>query len=330
MPRRKSGPRLYLDKKRRHWIIRDGSNFIRTGCAELQSEWAEKLLAQYIAKKYEPPKSDLPPLADILHFYLKHKVPQMKSRSAKYNVASLAKFWGDKTIDDVTPANCRAYIAARSQSAARADLEKLQAAINFWHVEKSPLAIVPPVLKPPKSEPRDRWMTIPEVAKLLRVARKTEHLKRFIMVALYTGSRAGVVRDLEWSWIDFDAGTMRRRARGTAETGNKRTPQIRLPRKLKHFLRRWHKADNGLQKYVVHYEGEKIKRAPWRTWDLACEAAGLTDVMIHTLRHTRATWMVQRGVPPWQAAGYLGMTVRTLEQTYGHHSPDWQSEAADI
>jgi hypothetical protein len=40
--------------------------------------------------------------------------------------------------------------------------------------------------------------------------------------------------------------------------------------------------------------------------------------------------MVQRGVPPWQAAGYLGMTVRVLEQTYGHHSPDWQADAADI
>ena len=40
--------------------------------------------------------------------------------------------------------------------------------------------------------------------------------------------------------------------------------------------------------------------------------------------------MVQKGVAPWQAAGYLGMSVRVLESTYGHHSPDYQRDAADI
>ena len=40
--------------------------------------------------------------------------------------------------------------------------------------------------------------------------------------------------------------------------------------------------------------------------------------------------MMQRGVSPWQAAGFLGMSVRVLEATYGHHSPDYQRDAADI
>jgi len=26
----------------------------------------------------------------------------------------------------------------------------------------------------------------------------------------------------------------------------------------------------------------------------------------------------------WEAAGYLGMTVETLEEVYGHHHPDHQ------
>jgi hypothetical protein len=34
--------------------------------------------------------------------------------------------------------------------------------------------------------------------------------------------------------------------------------------------------------------------------------------------------------PPWAAAGFLGMTVRTLEQVYSHHSPDYQGEAPDV
>lgn len=48
----------------------------------------------------------------------------------------------------------------------------------------------------------------------------------------------------------------------------------------------------------------------------------------HTLRHTAATWLMQRGADPWQAAGFLGMSVQVLLDTYGHHHPDYMREAA--
>jgi hypothetical protein len=38
---------------------------------------------------------------------------------------------------------------------------------------------------------------------------------------------------------------------------------------------------------------------------------------------------MQRGVPIWQAAGYLGMAAQTLERTYGHHHPDFMRGAAE-
>jgi hypothetical protein len=40
--------------------------------------------------------------------------------------------------------------------------------------------------------------------------------------------------------------------------------------------------------------------------------------------------MMQAGVPIWQAAGFLGMSVKTLETVYGHHSPDHQEQAANV
>jgi integrase len=48
----------------------------------------------------------------------------------------------------------------------------------------------------------------------------------------------------------------------------------------------------------------------------------------HTLRHTAATWLMQRGVPISQAAGYLGMSPMMIERTYGHHHPDYMRVAA--
>ena len=54
----------------------------------------------------------------------------------------------------------------------------------------------------------------------------------------------------------------------------------------------------------------------------------LGKVIPHTLRHTAATWLMQRGVPIWQAAGYLGMSAEMVERTYGHHHPEYMRAAA--
>ena len=48
-----------------------------------------------------------------------------------------------------------------------------------------------------------------------------------------------------------------------------------------------------------------------------------------TLRHTAATWLMQRGVPVWEAAGFLGMSAEVLLGTYSHHHPDFLHGAAN-
>jgi hypothetical protein len=53
------------------------------------------------------------------------------------------------------------------------------------------------------------------------------------------------------------------------------------------------------------------------------------NVTPHTLRHTAATWLMQRGAPMWEAAGFLAMSEKTLRDTYGHHHPAHLRGAAD-
>jgi integrase len=180
---------------------------------------------------------------------------------------------------------------------------------------------------PPRPEPRDRWLTRDEAARLLWASRHVEHLKRFVLLGLYTGSRSGVILSLEWGWIDLGRGVMRRRARGQAETAIKRTPPVRLGRKILGFLRRWKRESEG--GLVVHYRGQRMQELG-SSWVTACAKAGLQDVSPHTLRHTRATWLMQEGVDLWQAAGHLGMSPGVLQKTYGHHHPDYQEDAAEV
>jgi integrase len=99
---------------------------------------------------------------------------------------------------------------------------------------------------------------------------------------------------------------------------------VRLPDQLVAHLRRW-KARG--QRYVVEWNGQPISRID-RAFRAAAKDAGFGyDVTPHTLRHTVATWLMQNGSDLWDAAGFLGMTVETLERVYGHHHPDHQSSA---
>jgi integrase len=330
MPRRRSPPRLYLDRIRKQWLIRDGALGIRTGCPETNRVGAEKRLAEYLASKHKPEPSADPLIADFLLAYSnEHLAATRSAKNGAYNIANLSKWWGDKKLSDVIAANCRAYAKTKKPAAARRDLEMLRAAINHWHREYGPLPVIPAVVLPDKPEARERWMTRSEAAKLLWHARRTPHLARFILLGLYTGSRSGVLLRLEWSWIDLKHGLMARRAAGSSEAKNKRTPKVKLGRRILAHLKRWHRLDGKHRQFVCHYDGQQITKLR-RSFPTAAKYAKLKNVTPHVLRHSRATWLMQKGVDPWKAAGHLGMSVETLLRVYGHHHPDYQKEAAEV
>lgn len=261
--------------------------------------------------------------------YATEHLPHTRAaKNAAYNVGNLSGWWGEKRLTDVTAANCRAYAITRTKAAGRRDLETLRAAIGHFHREHGPLPVVPAVTLPPKPAPRDRWLTKGEAARLLWAARHTPHLARFVLIGLYTGTRSGAILALEWSWIDLVSGVMHRRAPGKAEDARKRAPPVKLGRRILSHLRNWQRLDEGAG-HVVHYDGARVLRIK-RSWSGAVKRAGLTGVTPHTLRHTRATWLMQAGVPPWEAAGSLGMSVEMLTRQYGHHHPDFQRKAAEV
>lgn len=330
MPRRAHGPRLYLDPRRRTWIIRDGPHFVRTGCGETDRRAAEGALETYLGRKHRPQPSPTPLIDDVLNAYGAEHGPHTKApQTVAHTIGNLLRFWSGKRVAEITSRSCRGYANGRTGPAARRDLETLRAAIRYWHREYGPLPSVPAVTLPPKPTPRERWLTRSEAARLLWAARRTPHLARFILIGLYTGTRSGAILALKWEWIDLERGIMRRRAPGESES-HKRRPPVRLGGRILSHLRRWHcgiSKDNGT---VVEYGGQPVTKLR-RSWTTARKRARLDEkVTPHTLRHTRATWLMQAGVNPWQAAGSLGMSLRMLEQIYGHHHPDWQKDASEV
>ena len=352
MPARSKGPRLYLrparhDKTGHHaaiWIIRDGNHQQSTGCPAYDVSGAERALGLYITNKHvraagaskrDPGQI---PIADILAIYLRDVVSRhSRPKETKSRIKALDSFFGDKLLSCVTGETCRAYVAQRStDAAARRELEDLRAAINHHRREGLCDKIVEVVL-PPERPHRQRWLTRSEAARLIWSAwryrevqkgkqtdrRSRQHVARFILVALYTGTRASAVcgaalqATVGHGWVDLERGVYYRRPAGQRET-KKRQPTIPLPDRLLAHMRRWKR--NG-QRFAVEWNGETVQNIKKAFANVAADA-GLGDVTPHVLRHTAATWLMQAGTDMWEAAGYLGMTVEMLSQRYGHHHPD--------
>jgi integrase len=380
MPRQSSGPHLWFDKARGTWTIVDGKHKQRTGFGKADRGAATKALENYLSEQHSPEITPSPTVADVLAIYGAEHAPTVSDGGyiIGCRIGSLLEWWGDKVVKDVTTENCRAYtkhrekenarkavereiakarkekrkpdIAAAEMDApsgttgARGDLEVLRSAINYYHAEKTPLAVVPVVWLPQKPEGRDQWLTREQIARFLWAARRTvenlevdpekkprlvRRLCRFILLAFYTGSRSGVVVGTRYRLLDFDNDFMQRKPRGSRQT-KKKAPPHKMPKRLKSWLLRWQRIDGKAADYVVHLGGEKVLKMR-KAWAGARDLAELPDdITPHTLRHSRATHLMRnRKVANEDAAQFMGMTLQTFLDTYGHHDPDWQKDAAD-
>lgn len=354
MPPRGQGPRLQLRPARRDgsgrithpatWRIIDGRYQRSTGCGADDRRGAERALAAYIAEKHiaEAGKGQRDPsrvpVADVLAVYGREVAKgHARPKETAQRFTALLAFFGTKRLSDINGALCRSYIASRSSdAAARRELEDLRAAINHYHREghiREAIKITLPERRPA----RDRWLTRSEAARLIWSAwryreqqnyrgtdrRTRQHIARFVLVGLYTGRRASAICEAalepatDRGWIDLTRGIFHPKPR--RRQTKKRQPTIVLPRRLLGHLRRWKKAG---QRYAVEWNGLPVLRVSkgFAATVRAAELGG--DVTPHVLRHTAPTWMMQRGAPIWDAAGYLGMSPEVLIRVYGHHHPD--------
>jgi integrase len=141
--------------------------------------------------------------------------------------------------------------------------------------------------------------------------------------SLYTGTRASAVcaaalQPIEGKGrVDLERRIFYRRPAGERET-KKRRPPVPLPNRLLAHQRRWKRLG---QRFAVEWNGEPVKDVD-RAFRAMARSAGLPWATPHVLRHTAATWLMQLGTPKWEAAEYLGMTAKQLDETYDHHHPD--------
>ncbi len=367
MPRSALPARLWLrparGKRVANWIILDAGRHIGTGCGEDAREEAEGKLLAYLAQKHDVAprrqrRLDQTPIGDVLSVYLDEVVPRQASPTkVTARVSRLVEWWGDKLLSDVSPATCRAYVAARSKGGGRRDLEDLRAAVNHHAKRELHVGLVSVEL-PAKGKPRAKYLTRDEVAKLLwicwrhtreqkpprgerkgkRVAGKSfhdlRHLGRFILMGIYTGSRSTpILRASPYAAagravIDLDAGLYHRLPTDIDEAANKRSPTARLGDRITAHVRRW-RDRKIIAQFVVEWQGRPVTSIK-TAWKQAVLLAGIEgNPTPHTLRHTCVTWLKQDGLSSFDVAGFVGMSEKMVDEVYGKHDPAYQHHVAN-
>jgi integrase len=250
---------------------------------------------------------------------------------------------------------CGELARGGNRGGSRRNLETLRAAINH-HANQGFHRGIVRVSLPPKGEPRDRWLTRNEAAALIwhcwryrekqtvhsgkgkggpvfTAKRPLRHIARFVLIGIYTGTRASAIATASpypeqgRSFVDLERGIFYRKQIGKRATKKRQTPAP-VPLRLLAHMRRWARL-KLIADCFVEFNGKPVASVK-KGFKRAVGFAELTGkVTPHTLRHTAATWLMQRGVPVWEAAGFLGMSAEVLLGTYGHHHPDFLHGAAN-
>lgn len=316
----------------------DGSRTRYRSCRTTDPAEAAAVLAQFVgSNRSEAPEantdgvsgaSNSVTLAGVLDAYLERHVERHTAEGSRANIRSVIRrmvpVLGDEPATGARAAG-EAWSEERRESGAaestiRKELLILKAALS-WAVDEEMIDRAPKIPLPRRPEPRTVWLDQKEAVRLLDAARDGQRMPGdpmpriyvFCLLALATGARRDALEGLKWSKVDLNRGLIDLR-NGTATS--KRRPVLPIPERvcgiaLMPVLREL--KERARSEYVLFRSG-----SVWPAFVTARKRAGLEHVTPHSLRHTKATWMLHAGQSVWKVAQVLGDSVATVERTYAH------------
>jgi len=176
-------------------------------------------------------------------------------------------------------------------------------------------------VKIPQSDNRRlRFLTHEEAELLLDTLKiKSTHTYEMALMSLYCGMRAGEIFSLTWGDVDFERGMLSLR-----DTKSGRNRVAFMTQNVKDMLSAKEKGKND--DLVFPGRGgikiTSISNSFDRTVKILGFNEGITDirqrVVFHTLRHTYASRLVERGVDLYTVKTLLGHSTLALTERYSH------------
>lgn len=259
---------------------------------------------------------------------------------AKNSCVSLLKFFRDTPLSQINPKMIEDYIKQRKDMVKprtiNLELTCLQHLYNRAIEEKyyfrdNPVRKVEK-LKVPKRHPR--FLSSEEMQRLWQEA--SPWVRIFVVVASHSGMRAGEITNLRWEHIDWVRNiikvpiTKTNREREVPMVATLRQTLLWFRDNYIDFRRMLTMQRTSVQMGYVFCDinGEKIVSFH-KAFNKAKTKAGLNDITIHTLRHTYASHLANKGVPLLTIKDLLGHTDIKTTTIYAHLSNEHLQNAVN-
>jgi integrase len=277
--------------------------------------------------------------AALDRYYREHvEIKVVDKRRARDAIAHLKVFFKGDLLKNVDIPASRAYADARrkgvcrsgrrrkvakaSDSTIRRELVVLKAAANHairW--KRISLAEKPSVESPPEARREGKWLTQDETRLVLETAKG--RLKDFLLILYYTAARRASIERLTRLQVDLKGNRIN--LTSPKETiiqrkSVKRRPIITIFDEIRPTVERLME-ENADSEYLFGDPNDM-----YRPFTNHLKALGLGDKAFpHVMRHSRATHLLQDGVPIYDVARLLGDSVAAVDRVYGHHSADYMA-----
>jgi integrase len=258
--------------------------------------------------------------------------------------ANVVKVWlnplSDRLLSGLTPADLENMVMRPMREAGKSPgyIERvLRVFSSIWNQAKAGGLVegANPVsrIKIPKADSRrDRFLTKAEAADLLAALKERDQESHdFALLSLFTGLRAGECQALTWADIDMEGGRI-----FVKDTKNKRNRHAFITEEIRAMLS---VRDRGQAKSAPVFSSPKGGAGfshHWHQFNQTVKTLGLNEgvtdrrqkVVLHTLRHTFASWLVQMGTPLYTVSQLMGHSDLKMTTRYAHLAPDTQRAAA--
>ena len=275
----------------------------------------------------------IPLYADLAEQHLAHAKTYQRSYDSTERIINnhVLPRWGKKRLDEIKQQDVAQWLAdKRAGGLAPASVEKIRTmfsrsfvlAMQWELFDRNPVKDIP---RTKFNNARERYLTSEE-AERLRLAcecSSNTQLKHIVGLLLLTGARKSELLNAEWQHIDLEKRSWR-----LPMTKNGRGRHVPLSQPALDIIKQLPKFDDcpyllpnpqTLKPYT------DIKRA----WQEARKLAGLSDLHLHDLRHSAASFMINAGIDLYTVGKMIGHVSVASTTRYSHLANDTLMAAAE-
>lgn len=297
---------------------------------------AEKIFEEFQKSFVDPTQEKIitPTVEDHLSLaafkkeYLEFLQPMKSKRyitSIELSFNQLISYCGDISLKQITTQILDCFISttfARTQRGAHQYYRTLKAAFNKaieWNYIETNLFTK--VKFPRLTKVYPAFITEDD---LLIILTNTpyQYLKDIFTVAFYTGMRLGELINMKWKWIDFFKNQITVKCSDEFITKSKKERIVPMSEKVKSVLTiRYQNSEHQFNEVVFYrQEGRMLHQETIsKQFKDAVRKSDLNDkIHFHSLRHSFASLLVQRGVSLYVVKELLGHEDLATTQIYSH------------